>query len=252
VWTAHNLIGKSHRYRRIDRFLRSVISLVADRVVLLNIEAQAPFVAELLPAVRPRVIRKIRHVPIPMAEPDRGPRIARSIAKRELGVVEGRVLVAYLPGAHQEDCSRRFADGGDRFDILLVERSAEVSGIAATRDGWVYSGRPDDETYGRILDACDVVVLSDPRALASLTLHAAVSRRRAVVSPDCPAVAELAQLGGAAIIRGPLTADGVAAALLELRGLLDSDDTTPFEQFEAAHSGTVVAGRLADVYGIRR
>jgi hypothetical protein len=247
VWTCHNLSGKGHRRRLIDVQLRTIVSLLSRRVVVLNPGAAAAVVAELPAPLRGRIAARTVLVPMPMLDVDHGPVTDRATARRALGIAPSQTLLAYLPGANQPDHLSRFGSRGRGFQVLAVDRRGS-GGIRPSEHGWTFGGRPTDDEYGQLVCAADAVVLGDERALASMTLHAAVTYRRAVISPTCPAVAELAELGAAVTTDGPLDRRSVVAAVAALDRLRPEDLSRAFECFEARHADQVVAGALDDLY----
>ena len=249
IWTCHNLSGKGHRRRRLDVQVRSIVSLLARRVAVLNPEATAAVVAELPAPIRVRIAGRTVHLPMPMLDLDHGPALDRASARRALGITPSQPLLVYLPGANQPDHLARFGSRGQGFQVLTVDRSAD-GGIQPSEHGWTFGGRPSDEEYGQLVCAADAVVLADERALASMTLHTAVAYRRPVISPACPAVAELADLGGAVTTVGPLGPGSVAVAVGELDRLPPGSLARAFEQFESRHADDVVARSLGDRYAV--
>ncbi len=96
-----------------------------------------------------------------------------------------------------------------------------------------------------LLCSGEAVVMAEDRAFGRWTLHTAVELRRPVISPACPAVEELAALGGAVQIDGAINPDTIAAALKQIDL---SSALSAFEEFEQRHSDMRVANALGAVY----
>lgn len=252
VWTAHNLIGKGHRFRYLDRLLRSILAVAVHRVVVLNETAGPLVVGELLGPVRPIARRKVALVPHPLLRRDHGQPVARDRARACLGIETNMPLVSYMPGANQSDRGVEIGDLSRRYQVLRVDRNSSHSGISASPDGWTYHGRPSDLDYGLILCATDAIVLTDERALGSATIHTAAQYRRPVITPRCPAASELARAGGAVELAGSVSADAIAGALRVLLRRPPSSLDHAFETFEAAHADPIVEQALDAVYSPQR
>jgi hypothetical protein len=247
LWTCHNLSGKGHSSTSRDKLVRTAVMLLSHEVVVLNREAREPVLTEVPRPLRPRVADRLVHVPMPILGLDHGPAMDAEAARRELGIVATQPLLAYLPGANQVDDLERFGCRGDGFDVLSVDRGA-TGGLRRTPHGWTYFGRPTDAEYGLLICASDAVVLADERALASMTLHTAVAYRRPVIAPSCPAAAELARLGAASTIAGPLGPQSVRDAIDTLRRRTPESIADGFSAFEAAHADEVVGDALEALY----
>lgn len=250
LWTCHNLPGKGHDRIRTERALQGAVALLADKVVILNEDARTAVLAETPSILRGALGRRLVHVPLPMFGLAHGPAVDRETARRALGMVvraPDQPLVAYLPGTNQRNVLHRFGSDGLGFEVVTVDHFGS-GGLRRTRHGWTFFGRPTDEQYGQLLCASDLVLLGDDRALGSMTLHTAVAYRRPVISPQCPAVAELARLGAAWAIEGPLTPTSVAAAIGRWRATSPAAINAGFVAFEAAHSDDVVGDLLAQLF----
>lgn len=243
IWTIHNRIGKGHRRLRSDRVLRTILVLLSSQILLLT-DSRALMRAELLPIARRRFDRRTSISSLPLFTGSHGPRCSREEARSLLGVATTRPVVAYLGGANQADASASLVDPEGRYILVTIDHAGEGAGLAVIGDRWQFRGRPDNETYGLLISASDAVVLADDRAVASMTLHAAVDLRRPVISPFCPAVAGLAAAGAAVELDGAPTPDLLAGALERCAQILD----TSFDEYELAHSDERIVTTVAAAY----
>jgi len=245
VWTIHNGIGKGHGRRTLDRIVRSLLALLCSRFIVLNRGAVRLAAAELFSPVRGRFLARVRVVPHPMLTVDHGPLRGRREARSALGIVTEVPLIAYLQGAHQPDLADLLIDGQGRYELLTARRTAAPAPMKRLPGCWEFRGEPNDVEYGLLICAADAILLTEPRAFASGTLHIAVELRRPIISPASPSVEELSRLGGAVQIRGPLSVDSVAEAVERLSELRPD---RAFAEFENHHSDRRVAKAMARVY----
>lgn len=250
VWTCHNLTAKGHKRRRLDKLLRTTVVLLAQCVVVLNAEARPLVQAELYRPARKRFAQRV--VVVPLAATlgrSHGRVIDRSEARRLLQIEETGPLIFHAPGLNRSDEYKNIG----RDSIVTIERAEGEGGLKRAANGWVYFGWPDDETYGLLLSACDAVLLTDPNALGSNTAHVAAAFRKPVISPRCPAIAELRQLGAATLIPHPPTDDAISDALVSLN-LSEPTTSARFEgafaDFDQHHSDEIVAIALAEAYTV--
>jgi hypothetical protein len=178
---------------------------------------------------------------------DHGPRLSKCDARAALGIQTSLPLFAYFVGANQEDRVAEVRDSTNRYEVISLRRTVERKGLQRVVGGWEFLGQPSDEEYGTLMCAADGVLLSDERAFGSMTLHAAVALRRPVIGPVCPALEELAGLGGAVGVDGPLTPERILAAFHELERRAA---VSAFVDFERRHEDSCVAHALAQVYRV--
>ena len=250
VWTCHNLTGKGHKRRRLDRLLRTTVVLLAQCVVVLNAGARPLVQAELYPPARKRFAQRVVVVPLAASlGRNHGCVIDRSEARRLLRIEETGPLVFHAPGLNRSDDYKNVG----RDSIVTIKRADGDGGLKRAANGWVYCGWPGDETYGLLLSACDAVLLTDPNALGSNTVHVAAAFRKPVISPRCPAISELQQLGAAILIPHPPTDDAISDALVSLDPSKSTNTARleeAFAEFDRRHSDEIVAIALANAYTI--
>lgn len=244
VWTVHNPAGKGHHRRWLDRSVRSALALLARHCIVLNPEAIPLAAHDLHPFARRRFLKRCSVVPHPVVIRDHGRPVSVEEGRTSIGLDSDGPVVLYLPGANQLDQRERFPDREGRYRLLVLDRSA-ASGVSRTEWGWTFGGTPDDHAYGLLIAAADAVLLGDPTAFGSSTVHAAASMRRPVFGARCPALTEAAGLGLAFVTDDLPTPDQIAANL----SAVDTDRVLDaIERFAAAHRDELVAVCLRDVY----
>lgn len=248
VWTVHNRVGKAHRRVLTDRILRSVVALLASRIVVLAEAARAEACAELPCRLARRAFwRKCSIVPMPFFGEAHGLPTDRQRAREALGINYLGPVLVYLVGYDQPDLHERLVDRDHRYRILCLDRMSYAKGLAEPRFGWRFAGKPDDDTFGKLISAGDAVVLTAERALSSMTLQAAAELRRPIIAVSCAATAELVQLGTAYTTTGIPRPDEIAELLsVAMRDEGWTDETV--RAYADAHSDKNVAARLANVY----
>jgi hypothetical protein len=176
-------------------------------------------------------------------------RLTRARARQRLGLpaLLPIPLVAYLPGANQLDLTAQVEDPDRRYGLLTIDRAAAPTGLRGDGGRWTYCGRPDDQTFGAIISASDAVLLTHEKAFASLTAHAAALLRRPVLSPDCPATAELRKLGCASTVHSPLSPMSVWSAL---RAQMERGEER-YGDYTEAHRDELVRAAALAAYGQR-
>ena len=246
VWTVHNSRGKAHRRYRLDTFLRGVLTLLCSRVILLNEAAVEVVAAELPLPLRRRFVRLARILPLPMLLIDHGDPVPRLQARAHLRLHSDRPLVLYLPGANQPDLADELSDPHGRYALLSVRREVGRKGLVEVPAGWQFLGRPTDREIGYLMSACDAVICTDPKALGSMTVNTAVDFRRPVISPWCPAVAELVELGAGSQIVQVGATDEIAVAAKNWHD--HPPPSSVFLEFADRHSDENVASAAVDLY----
>ena len=245
VWTLHNPIGKGHARPALDRFLTNALALVCNQFVVLNPGVAELVAAGLHPLSRGRFLRRVHLVPMPLSLTNHGQRMDRESARSELGLQSSVPVVAYLPGSNQRDVSPTFHDEAARYGLLTIRRDSEATGLAAVAGGWTFLGRPTDEEYGMLVCASDAIVLGEVDAYGSMTVLAAVDLRRPVISASCPAIHELAELGGAIATESRPSPDDIVGAMAHLQ---DSDLVEAFIEYERRHGDALIADAMRSVY----
>lgn len=236
----HNPVGKGHNRIILDRTLRSALVAIGQSFVVLNPEALEVVSNEIAPPLRRKFLKRAFVVPHPCRIVDHGRPMRTGEARAQLAIESRQPIIVQIPGANQPLPSWSLEDSEGRYSLLRLERSDEPLVIHQTPRGFLAKGRPTDEEFGLMISAADAVVLTDPRAFGSATLHAAVDLGRPVIAPECPATRELGELGAAVLTAGVPTCDTVSEALRVLEG---KDLTRAFEMFKERHRDEVVADK---------
>ena len=251
IWTCHNLSGKAHGRVRLDRAIRGFMTLNSSSVIVLSQGAVEAAANDLPRAVQGRFRKRVVVVPLPLLDLGHGCVTERSQARQDIGLSTSRPLLTYLPGANQEDVSKELVDPQGRYDLLIVDRTTHWTGTRLTTLGWVFGGRPNDSEYGMIISASDAVLLTDGRALGSMTAQAVNQLERPLIGPSCPVVDEIVELGGAIRLDGALNGHSVSAAYAELDKCLANgtvDLTVAGQAYRQLHSDDAVCRALVSAY----
>lgn len=247
VWTVHNPPGKGHSRIRLDRALRCCLILLASRVIVLNDRVISEEGRRMPRPVRWRLQRRAVVVPHPTGVIDHGKARTKDESRAELGIdCRGLPIVMYAPGGAREDLTEAVVDEQDRYLTISVNRSGTTHRLLEHAGGWTYDGRPDNATYGTLISAADSVVLSDPEAYGSATVHAAVAMRRPVISPRCPATDEIVDSGLGLEISRPSPCQ-IAAAIQNLSATINEGLSPSFSEFERNHDASAVVNSILRV-----
>jgi hypothetical protein len=238
-------VGKGHNNILLERLLLHGLVILCARFIVLTSGALTEVERQLMRPFHRTFRNRTTVIPHPNHIRDHGPQIPKEEARRQLGIQTSAPVVAYLQGANQRDRSLQLADPLRRYGLLTIDRTSEGHQLKPNPAGWTYNGRAPDHAYGQLISASDAVLLVEDGAFASTTLHVATEMGRPLIGVPCPALTDLAAVGGAVEIPGELDPDSIATALMKL----PTDDLDRnLTRFHEAHSDEVIAPLIKQAY----
>ncbi|MFO7675574.1 MAG: glycosyltransferase [bacterium] len=220
VWTVHNLYPHERPWPHLDRWVRRLM-VRYSQAILVHCDAAREMVQH---EFRPR--SRIHVAPLGSYIGAYRRRVARTAARRWLGVPEGSIVLLHQGGLRPykglEQLVRTLDDIPDpRLVLVIAGKAHGVYKLAATlaerlvrdrrlilREGWI----PDDELPGYFA-AADAVVCPFEAVLTSSSVMLALSLGRPVVAPALGCLPELVP-PDAGILYDPNDPAGLRDALL--------------------------------------